>query len=113
MLRGVKLIFICETKLYLCLNCNVKSLYVSGTGIQNAIATSILSDTDFSDVFVDVKDHMYDNSPSDNHLFSLVKSIATTYCKVRLFHLGKERSQEITGKKIRKKLGKLIHFKNQ
>ena len=88
-------------------------LIVSGRGIQDAISSSVLEETNFSVVFPDLKDHMLDNSVSENHVFGLIKSISKTYCKVRLYHLGKERSLDVNGKKIRKKLGKLIHFKNQ
>ena len=74
---------------------------------------SVLDEINLSVVFVDLKDHMFDDSVSNNHIFQLVKLISKTYSRVILFHLGKEFSSEITGEKIRKKYGKLIHFKNQ
>ena len=74
---------------------------------------SVLDEINLSVVFVGLRDQMLDLSISENIVFHLVKLIAKTYSQVILFHLGKESSSEATGEKIRKKYGRLIHFKNQ
>ena len=73
----------------------------------------MLGETDFDKVFPELKDHVFDNSLGENHVFELVKKISLTYCKVRLHHLAKEESQKNIVKKVRKTMSKLIHFKNQ
>ena len=92
---------------------NVSKSHISGIGIQDAISKSVLDEINISVIFVDLRDHMFDDSVSNNHIFNLVKLISKTYSRVILFHLGKEFSSQVTGEKIRKKYGKLILFKNQ
>ena len=82
-------------------------------GISDAIATSVLSGIDHCKVFRELDDHMRDTAVNDNHVYSLIKTIAKCFCKVRLYHLGKEATAKLHGKKIRKKLSKLILFNNQ
>ena len=84
-----------------------------GYGTQDAISRSVLEELNLSVIFSELDDHFRENSVTDNHLSSLIKSISKMYCKVRLYHLGKEFTQKITGEKIRKKYGKLILFLNQ
>ena len=80
---------------------------------KNPFLCQILDEINPPVVFVGLRDHMLDHSISENHVFQLVKLIAKSYSRVILFHLGKEFSSESIGEKIRKKYGKLIHFKNQ
>ena len=49
----------------------------------------------------------------DNHVYKLIKMILKCYCKVRLYHLGKETTADLSGEKIRKKLNKLVLCKHQ
>ena len=86
---------------------------ISGPGIQDAISRSVLEEINLSVVFRDLRSHMMDNSVNDNHVYGLIKSITKMYSKVRMYHLGREQTQKISGEKIRKKYVKLIHFKNQ
>lgn len=92
--------------IYLC-------VYPTGKGIPNAIATSVLSETNLSTVFWELEDHMVDTAVNENHIFGLIKTITKSYCKIRLYHLGKEYSQSLTGERVRKKLSKLVLFKHQ
>ena len=83
-------------------------------GIPETIAYSVLKVLGHSNVFSDLNEHMLESSfTEENHIFTLIKTIAKCYCKVRLYHLGKEEAAKLTGQKIRKKLSKLILFKNQ
>ena len=82
-------------------------------GIPDAIATSVLSDLNLSRLFKGIEGHMFDSAVDDNHIFNLIKTVAKCFCKVRLHHLGKEKTEQITTDKVRKKLSKLILFKNQ
>ena len=54
-----------------------------------------------------------DGSVTDNHVVSLLKAIAISYSKVRLHHMAREANEIIMGKKVRKKLSRLVIFKNQ
>ena len=65
------------------------------------------------EIFTDLTLHMMELPVTDNHVFELVKKVAKSYSKVRFYHMGKEYSDKVTGQKVRKKLYKLIHFKNQ
>ena len=85
-------------------------------GIVGAITTSILSTINISSLFTELDDHMYDSTVDDNHIYALIKEIITyqsCYCKVRLYHLGKETTSKISDKNIRKKHTKLVLFNHQ
>ena len=41
---------------------------------------SVLGETDFDKVFPELKDHVFDNSLGENHVFELVKKLSLTYC---------------------------------
>ena len=42
-----------------------------------------------------------------------VKKVTKSYCKVKTYHYGREYTEKMTEEKVRKKLTKLINFKNQ
>ena len=63
----------------------------------------MLEDTNLSSVFRELVNHMVDTAVNENHVFGLIKTVAKSYCKVRLYHLGKEYTQQLTGKRVRKK----------
>ncbi len=77
----------------------------------------IITSTVLSEVahccFQSLNSHMYDCTPDSNHLFILIKCVASCYCTVRMHHLAKQKSSSIAGVKIRKQLSKIILFKNQ
>ena len=56
---------------------------------------------------------MMEMAVTDNHVYQLVKSVTKNYCKVRMYHLGREYSDKVTGEKVRTKLTRLVIFKNQ
>lgn len=56
---------------------------------------------------------MFDTEATENHLFSLIKLVATNYCVVRLHHSAKSFNLEIQQDYVRNKLTKLILFKHQ
>ena len=84
-----------------------------GKGIPEAIATVVLGTLKVSSLFTELDDHMFDWTVDDNHVYKLIKKIVKCYCKVRLYHLGKETTADLSGEKIRKKLNKLVLFKHQ
>ena len=88
-------------------------LYILGPGIQDAIAKSVLEETNLSVVFKELRGHMLDNPVNNNHMYVLIKSITKTYCKVRFYHLGREYSGKLAGEQIRQKFTALIHFADQ
>ena len=73
----------------------------------------MLQDLPLDDIFPDLNDHMLETAVTDNHVFQLVKKVTKSYCKVRMYHLGRKYTEDMTGEIVRKKLTKLIHFKNQ
>ena len=83
-------------------------------GISDAIATSVLSGIDHCKVFRELDDHMRDTAVNDNHVYSLIKTILQTLLlQSQVIPFGKEVTAKLHGKKIRKKLSKLILFNNQ
>ena len=84
-----------------------------GKGIPEAIATVVLSTLKVSSLFTELDDHVFDWTVDDNHAYKLIKKILKCYCKVRLYHLGKETTADLSGEKIRKKLNKLVLFQHQ
>ena len=69
-------------------------------GIVGAIATSVLGSINASSLFTEIDDHMYDSTVDDNHVYRLIKEIVNCYCKVRLYHLGKETTAKLSDKNI-------------
>ena len=49
----------------------------------------------------------------DNHVYGLIKLVAKMYAVIRFHHLAKIMNDKDDEQKIRKKLSKLILFKNQ
>lgn len=84
-----------------------------GRGITDAIAGAVLSNLQMKSIFKNMEKHMYDSEVTENHVFDLVKKISKRYCNIRLHHLGKEKNSIICQDKIRKRLTKVIIFKNQ
>ncbi len=82
-------------------------------GIADAISTSVLSKLNHSKVFTELNNHMFDTPVNENHIFSLIKLIVKCYCKVRLYHLGKEATARLHGKIVRETLSKLVLFNHQ
>ncbi len=82
-------------------------------GIPGAISFSVLQDLNMSKIFRALNDHMLETANLDNHLFSLIKNISKAYCKIKLFHMGKETTDKLSGTKIRKNLIKLVLFNHQ
>ena len=82
-------------------------------GISDAIGVSVLGALKISSLFTELDDHIYDSTVVDNHIYGLIKRIVKCYCKVKLYHLGKEATQGLCEKKIRKKRSKLVLFNHQ
>ena len=84
-----------------------------GKGIVDAVAVSVLGACNNSSLFKELEYHMFDTTVEENHIRTLIKSIIKCYCKVRLYHLGKEATENLCGDKIRTKLHKLVLFNHQ
>ena len=81
--------------------------------VQEGIAVAVLRTIDVKQVFTNLEDHMLDCIVTENHIFLLIKVVAKTYCKIRLYHLGKEKTQTINYDRICHKFSKLILFNHQ
>ena len=84
-----------------------------GKGIVDAVAVSVLGACNNSSLFKELEYHMFDTTVEENHIHTLIKSIIKCYCKVRLYHLGREATENLCGDKIRTKLHKLVLFNHQ
>ena len=82
-------------------------------GILPAIASAVLPNTLGKPLFPTLDIHMFDTSVEDNHVHTLVKTVAECFARVRLHHLGKCETEKAVGTNVRKKLTKLILFKHQ
>ena len=82
-------------------------------GISDAISYSVLAGLNLSNIFRELDNHMTETAIEDNHIFALIKRVAKNYCKVRLYHLGKQYSEKLSSTKVRKKLSKLVLFNHQ
>ena len=75
---------------------------------------SVLEDINISSIFVDLEEHMLEQSIMDNHVLLLVKAVARSYIKIRMHHIAKEFNESIVkNDRVRKKLTKLVLFKHQ
>ena len=83
-----------------------------GPRLTSAVCLSVLRKVG-SSVFADLQSHMLDTEAENNHVFALVKSVCHAYCTIRLHHMMKELTTELTGKHVRKHLNKMILFKHQ
>ena len=102
--------------------CFERMMKVSGgnlphcSNISEAIVTAVLSGinkTNKSRVFTELDSHMFDTPVSENHVFSLIKTVSKCYCKVKFYHLGKEATTKVHEKNVRKTLTKLVLFNHQ
>jgi len=84
-----------------------------GFGVSSALASSVLSNCAGLHLFADLHCHQFDTTVDDNHVHCLIKLASSCYTKIRLFHLGKEKTSSITGPKVRKRMSKLILFNHQ
>ena len=82
-------------------------------GVPDAIAVTVLSGINRLKLFEELHSHMFDTPVNSNHILLLVKTICKSYCKVRLYHLGKEETAKVKGKKVRKTFNKLVLFNHQ
>ena len=65
-------------------------------------------------VFPTLKQHLFDsNATVQNHYVVLISEIVKSFLNVRSHHVAKTFSEQCCGTRIRRKLTKLVHFKNQ
>ena len=85
-----------------------------GKNIVDRIAITALGILGDSNVFEELNEHSFTfPMEEENHVFKLIKVIAKCYSKIRFYQLGRQETENFTGQKIRKKLKKLVLFKNQ
>ena len=63
--------------------------------------------------FTNLHCHMFDSTAESNHIFTLIKVLVSCYTKIRMHHLAKQKTAEVTGISVRKQFSKLILFKHQ
>ena len=84
-----------------------------GTGLPDAIASTVLQVCVEHGVFSSLKQHMFDTTALNNHVFALIKCCSKSYVTIRMHHLGKQRNAKMHGKLVRKEFSKLTLFKGQ
>ena len=76
--------------------------------------SAVLADTPLDSAFTDIHFHMRETGVTDNHVYLLIKAVTRNYLRIRMHHLAKEYNQNLLKhNRVRKKLSKLILFKNQ
>ena len=90
-------------------------IYISPivSGVPEAIANSVFRELPMDNIFPELNAHMMEMSVGDNHVFQLIKSVSKSYSKIIMYLSSREFSGKVTGERVRKRLTKLIHFKNQ
>ena len=75
---------------------------------------SVLEDINISSIFVDLEEHMLEQSIMDNHVLLLVKAVARSYIKIRMHHIAKKFNEGIVkNDRVRGKLMTLVLFMHQ
>ena len=82
-------------------------------GLSNAIAATVLSVCVEKGVFSTLDQHMFDSTPGNNHILSLIKCCSQSYVTIRMHHLSKLTNAKMHDKVIRKQFSKLVLFKHQ
>ena len=59
-----------------------------GTGLPDANASTVLQDCVERGVFSSLKQHMFETTAVNNHVFSLIKCCSKCYVTIRMHHLG-------------------------
>jgi len=68
-----------------------------------AICTVVLTEVGAT-IFEDLNEHMFDSTPDNNHVFTLVKCVAFCYSTIRVHHMAKHNSVPPRGKIITNKI---------
>ena len=76
------------------------------------MSKAVRSNSAHMKLFEEMHTHQFEKAVEDDHTHNFVR-MASCYCKVKLFHHGKQLTESITGAKVRKHMSKLILFKHQ
>ena len=94
------------------LNATILTLSKWGVSLKIAILEEVMNSG--SIVFPTLKQHLFDsNATVQNHYVVLISEIVKSFLNVRSHHVAKTFSEQCCGTRIRRKLTKLVHFKNQ
>ena len=85
-----------------------------GTGLPDAIASTVLRVCVECDVFSSLKQHMFDTTVVNNHILNLIiKCSAKCYLAIWMHHLSKQRNAGMHTKLVCEAYSKLTLFKGQ
>ena len=75
----------------------------------------MLGEKNLPTIFRKRGDYIVNTAVNENHVFGLIKLDTKIYCKIRLYHSGKECTELLTGERVTKKFNKFrfMLFKNQ
>jgi len=85
---------------------NIKIFLTIKTLNEISLDNSILN-------YDEMKQHIYHQDPLDNHRSQLMKLIIEHYISLRLNHIARMHSIQMTGKNVRRNLTKVVLFKNR
>jgi hypothetical protein len=68
---------------------------------KQLVLTGVLSHISNLALFQNMKDHMFDTEITDNHIYTLCKSIVNTYIQIRFHHEAKTFTSSIRGPNVR------------
>ena len=83
------------------------------TGLPDAITSTVLEVCVERDVFSSLKEHMFDSTAVNNHVFNLIKCCSKSYVTIRMHHLAKQINSRMHERLVRKEYSKLTLFKGQ
>ena len=83
------------------------------TVIADVVASTVLQVCVERDVLSSLKEHMFDFTVVNNHVFNLIKGCARCYVTIRMHHLCKQKNANMHGRLVRKEYSKLTLFKGQ
>ena len=83
------------------------------SGLTHAISSAVLGEVNCHTIFGSLSDHMFDCEADKNHVYILIKRVASSYIKIRMHHLARRKNEKLSGPVVRKQLSKLILFKHQ
>ena len=83
------------------------------TGLPDAITSTVLEVCVERDVFSSLKEHMFDSTAMNNHVFNLIKCCSKSYVTICMHHLAKQINSRMHERLVRKEYSKLTLFKGQ
>lgn len=83
------------------------------SSVTMRIENDVLSNFIGSEIFTSLTDHGLETTPMNNHHVNIIRSIASKYIKIRLYHQCKTYTRLVQGENCRSVCSKTVVFKGQ